>query len=75
MYSWKLLNMTLGIHKQHWTSGHIADTICNHSSIEKGVGLDAFYGEATQTRIKSTEAPYNDTESAIHYVNGKEKQL
>ena len=37
--------------------GHIADTICNHSSVVKGVGLDAFYGEATQPQIKYTEAP------------------
>ena len=54
--------------------GNIANTICNHSSVEKGVGLNAFYGEATQSRIKSTETPSDDTEAAIHRVNGKEKR-
>ena len=55
--------------------GHIADTICNNPSLEKGVCLDALYGEATtQPHIKSTEAPYNDTEAAIHRVSGREKQ-
>ena len=54
--------------------GNIADTICNHSLVEKGVGLDAFYGEATQFHIKSTEAPSDDTEAAMHRVNGKEKR-
>ena len=53
--------------------GNIADTICNHSSVEERVGLDAFYGETTQPHIKSTEAPSDDTEAAIHWVNGKEK--
>ena len=53
--------------------GHIAETICNHASVEKGVGFDAYYGEATQPLIKSIEAPYDDTEAAIHRVNGKEK--
>ena len=53
--------------------GHIADTICNHSSVEKGVRLNAFYGEATQPYIKYTETPYNDTEAAMYCVNGKEK--
>ena len=51
--------------------GHIADYICNHSSVEKEVGLDAFHGEATQPHIKSTEALYDDMEAAIHRVNGK----
>ena len=55
--------------------GYIADTICNHSSMEKGVGLDVFYEEATQPYIKSTEAPWDDTEVAVHPVNGKEKRL
>ena len=36
---------------------HIADTICNHSSVKRGVELDAFYEEATQPHIKSTETP------------------
>ena len=54
--------------------GHIVDTICNHSSVEKGVGLDALYGKATQPHIKPTEAPYDDTYAAIHHVNGKEKR-
>ena len=55
--------------------GQIAFTICNHSSpVERGVGLVVLYGEATQPHIKSTEAPYDDTEAAIHRVNGKEKQ-
>ena len=53
--------------------GNIAEAICNHSSIEKGVELDAFYGEATQPHIKSTEAPSDDTEAAIHRVNIKRK--
>ena len=34
--------------------GNIADTIYNHSSADKGVGLDTFYGEVTQPHIKST---------------------
>ena len=55
--------------------GHIADTICNHSLVEKGVDLDAFYGEATQPHIKLTYAPYDDTEAAMYYINGKEKRL
>ena len=53
--------------------GNIADTIYNHSSADKGVGLDTFYGEATQPHIKSTEAPCDDTEAAIQRVNEKEK--
>ena len=54
--------------------GTIADTICIHSSVEKGVDLDVFYGEATQPHIKSTEAPYDDTEAGTHRINGKEKR-
>ena len=54
--------------------GHIADTICSHSSVETGVGLDAFYGEATQLHIRSTEASYDDTEATIHQINGKRKE-
>ena len=45
--------------------GMIVDTICNHSSVEFDVGLNAFYGEATRSHIKPTEAPYDDTEAAI----------
>ena len=51
--------------------GHIADTICNHSLVKIGVGLDAFYGEATQPHMKSTEALYDDMEAVIHRINGK----
>ena len=53
--------------------GHIVETICNHASVEKGVGLDAYYEEATQPHIKSTEALYDDTGAAIYRVNEKDK--
>ena len=53
--------------------GHIANIICNHSLVEKGVGLDTFYGEATQPHIKSTEAPWDDTEAAVNHVMVKRR--
>ena len=45
---------------------HIADTICCHLLVDKGNGLDVFNEEAPQPHhIRSTEAPYDDTEATI----------
>ena len=69
-----LLRKINGIVPHEYRFGHIAETIYNHASVEKWVGLDAHYSEAIQPYIKSTEAPFDDTEATIHCINGKEKR-